>query len=136
MTTALKRLDPAAVARHCALFTAAGFMGIALVHLISGPGSLSHELYIGVLELTLTAASVPLAIALAIRPVRDLWILAGALAWFALGLYLASTSIGLVSSTTATGGWGQTLGVTNMATELAAVALAAWALRHRRRKQS
>jgi hypothetical protein len=111
-------------------------MGIALVHLISGPGSLSYELYIGVLELTLAAASVPLAIALAIRPVRDLWILAGALAWFALGFYLASTAMGLASSTTATGSWDQALGVTNMATELAAVALAAWTLRHRRGEQS
>jgi hypothetical protein len=132
LTTALERLDHAAVARRCALLTAAGFMGIAVVHLIDGPGSLSYELYIGVLELTLAAASVPLAIALVIWPVRDLWISASALAWLALGFYLASTGIGLASSTTTDiGHWGQTLGITNMATEVAAIALAAWALRHR-----
>jgi hypothetical protein len=110
-------------------------MGIAVVHLINGPGSLSFELYIGVLELTLAAASVPLAIALAIQPVRDLWIAAGVFAWLALGFVLASPSIGL-SSTTDTGNWGQTLGIANMATEVAAIALAAWTLRHRRGQQT
>jgi hypothetical protein len=135
MTTALERLDRAAVARSCALFTAAGFMGIAVVHLVDGPGSLSYELYIGVLELTLAAASVPLAIALVTRPVRDLWIAASALAWLALGFYLANRSIGPSGSTTDIGNWGQTLGITNMATEVAAIALAAWALHHRHGQQ-
>jgi len=31
-----------------ALLTAAGLTGIAVVHLIGGPGSISYELYIGV----------------------------------------------------------------------------------------
>jgi hypothetical protein len=132
MTTCLERLDHAAVARSCALFTAAGFMGIAVVHLIDGPGSLSYELYIGVLELTLAAASVPLAIALVIRPVRDLWIVATAFAWLALGLYLASRSAGSSGSTADIGNGGQMLGITNMATEVAVIALAVWALHHRR----
>jgi hypothetical protein len=135
MTIVLERLDHAAVARSCALFTAAGFTGIAVVHLIDGPGSLSYELYIGVLELALAAASVPLAIALVIRPVRDLWIAASALAWLALGFYLASRGTGLPGSTADTGNWGQTLGATNIATEVATIALAAWALRHRRGEQ-
>ena len=135
MTTVLERLDHVVVARSCALFTSAGFMGIAVVHLVDGPGSLSYELYICVLELTLAAASVPLAIALVIRPVRDLWIAASALAWLALGFYLASPSIGLSNSTTDIGNGGQTLGITNMATEVAAIALGAWALHHRRREQ-
>jgi hypothetical protein len=135
MNTALKGLDHAAVGRGCALLTAAGLMGIAVVHLIAGTGSLSYELYIGVLELTLAAASVPLAIALVIWRVRDLWIVSSALAWLALGFWLAGPSIGLSSSTTGTGNLGQTLGITNMATELAAVSLAAWALRHRHGEQ-
>jgi hypothetical protein len=136
MTTLLGRLDHPAIACRCALLTAAGLTGVAVVHLIDGPGSLSYELYIGVIELALAAASVPLAIALAIRPVRDLWIAASALAWLALGFYLASRSIELPGSTAEIGNWGQTLGITNMATEVAAIALAAWALRHRRREQS
>jgi hypothetical protein len=127
----LEVLDYSAVARCCALLTGAGFAGIAIVHLIDGPGSLSYELYIGVLELTLAAASVPLAIGLVILPVRELWIAASALAWLALGFYLASPSIGLSISTTDIGNWGQTLSITNMATEVAAITLAAWALRHR-----
>ncbi len=131
ITSALKRLDHAAVARRCALLTAAGLMGIAVVHLTDGPGSLSYELYIAILELTLAAASVPLAIALVIRPVRDLWIAASELVWLALGFYLASRGTGLPGSTGDTGNWGQTLGATNIATEVAAIALAAWALRHR-----
>jgi hypothetical protein len=126
----------AAVARRCALLTAAGLAGIAAVHLIEGPGSLSYELYVGVLELALAAASVPLAMALVIRPVRDLWIVASALVWLALGLFLASRSIGLSGSTADIGNWGQTLGITNMATEAAAIALAAWALRHWRGERS
>jgi hypothetical protein len=135
MTTVLERLDHVAVARSCALFTSAGFMGIAVVHLIDGPGSLSYELYIGVLELALAAASVPLAIALVIRPVRDLWIAASALVWLVLGFYLASRGTGLSGSTADIGNWGQTLGATNIATEVAAIALAAWALRHRHGEQ-
>ena len=135
MTTVFERLDHPAVARRCALLTAAGVVGIAVVHVIDGPGSLSYELYIGVLELALAAASVPLAIALVIRPVRDLWIAASAVAWLALGFYLASRSIGLSGSTADIGNWGETLGITNMATEVAAIALAAWALRHRRGEQ-
>jgi hypothetical protein len=135
MTTALERLDHPAVARRCALLTAAGLMGIAVVHLVDGPGSLSYELYIGVLELALAAASLPTAIALVIRPVRDLWIAASALAWLALGFYLASPSIGQSNSTTDIGNWGQTLGITNMATEVVAIALGAWALHHQRCEQ-
>jgi hypothetical protein len=130
MTTRLERLDHPAIARGCALLTAAGFMGIAVVHLIYGPGSLSYELYIGVLELTLAAASVPTAIALVIRPVRDLWIAATAFAWLALSFYLASRSAGLSGSTADIGNGGQMLGVTNMATEIAVIAAAVWALRH------
>jgi hypothetical protein len=130
MITRLERLDHPAVAHRCALLTAVGLTGIAVVHLIDGPGSLSYELYIGVLQLTLAAASVPLAIVLVIRPVRDLWIAASALAWLAAGLYLASHSIGLSNSTAGIGSWGQTLGITNIATEVAAIALAAWTLRH------
>jgi hypothetical protein len=133
ITRALKRLDHAAVARRCALLTATGLMGIAVVHLIDGPGSLSHELYIAVLELTLAAASVPVAIALVIRPVRDLWLAASAFAWLALGFYLAGRGIGLAGSAADIGNWGQTLGITNIATEVAAIALAVWAVRHRRK---
>jgi hypothetical protein len=136
MTTLLGRLDHPAVACRCALLTAAALTGVAVVHLIDGPGSLSYELYIGVIELALAAASVPLAIALIVRPVRDLWIAASALAWLALGFYLASRSIGQSGSTADIGNWGQTMGITNMATEVAAIALAAWALRHWRGEQS
>jgi hypothetical protein len=131
-TARAERFDHAAVARGCALLTAAGFMGIAVVHLIDGPGSLSYELYIGVLELTLAAASVPLAIALVIRPVRDLWIAAPAFAWLALGFYRASHSAGLSGSAADIGNGGQMLGIANMATEVAVIALAVWALRNRR----
>jgi hypothetical protein len=135
MTSTMQRLDHAAIARRCALLTAVGFMGIAVVHLIDGPGSLSHELYIGVLELTLAAASVPVAIALVIRPVGDLWIAASAFAWLALGFYLAGRGVGLAGSAADIGNWGQTLGITNIATEVAAIALAVWAVRHRRGEQ-
>ena len=135
MTTVLECLHHPAVARRCALLTAAGLMGIAVVHLIDGPGSLSYELYIGVLELALAVASVPLAITLAIRPARDLWTTAAAFVWLALGLYLASRGSGLSGSAADIGNRGQILGVANMATELAAIALAAWALRHRRAEQ-
>ncbi|HEY7932518.1 MAG TPA: hypothetical protein VID48_01725 [Solirubrobacteraceae bacterium] len=110
-------------------------MGIAVLHLIDGPGSLTYELYISVLELALAAASVPVAIALVIRPVRDLWIAATAFVWLAVGFYLSSRGIGLARPVTDMGNWGQTLGFTNMATEIAAIVLAAWALRHRHAEQ-
>lgn len=131
LPTVLKRLDYAVVARRCVLFTAAGFMGIAVMHLIDGPGSLYYERYIGVLELTIAAASVPFAISLARRPLRDLWSAACALAWLALGFYFASRATGFSRSAVGTRSWGQILGIANLATEVGIVVLAAWALRCR-----
>jgi hypothetical protein len=131
MPTRLEHLEHAVVARSWALFTAAAFMGVAVVHFIDGPGSLSYELYVGVVELTLAAASAPLAVALVLRPVRDLWIAATALALLALGLYLASRGAGLSGFTADIGKKGQILGVANMATELAVISLGVWALQNR-----
>lgn len=136
MTTRLEHLDHAAVAHSWALFVGAGFVGIAVVHLIDGPRSLSYEIYIGVLELTLAAASLSVAIALVVRPVRDLWTAATACAWLALSFYLAGRSAGLSGSTADIGSAGQMLGVANMATEIAVIAVAAWALHHRRGERS
>jgi hypothetical protein len=102
---------------------------VALVHLIDGPTSLSDVPYIGVLELALTAALVPLAVMLLVRPIRALWETVGALTLLALVVYVASRTVGLPGSTDDIGNWLQTLGAVNVVSELSVLALVALALR-------
>jgi hypothetical protein len=127
MNTLLARLDRPAIARHAAVPASAALIAVAIVHIIDGPGSLSDQFYIGALEFALTAACVPLAIALVVRPTRDLWITTAALVGLALLLYLLSRTTGLPGSTDDIGNWGQALGIVSLATEAAVLAIAGWA---------
>jgi hypothetical protein len=117
-----------AVHRHSALIAAALLATTGVVHLIDGPGSLSDTLYVGVLELALVAAVVPLAVVLCTRPLPAFWHAAGALCTLALAVFVASRTIGLPGATDDIGNWGQMLGLVNIATELAVIALAAHAV--------
>jgi hypothetical protein len=128
MNAALARLDRPAIARDAAPPAAAALIAVAVVHLIDGPGSLTDQFYIGVLELALTAACVPLAIALLVRPTRDLWVTAAAVVGLAMLLYLLSRTTGLPGSTDDIGNWGQALGIVNLAIEAAVLAIVSWAL--------
>jgi hypothetical protein len=101
---------------------------VALVHLVDGPGSLSDVPYIGVLELALTAALVPLAVMLLVSPVRALWQTIGAVTVLALVVYVASRTVGLPGSTDDIGNWLQTLGALNVVSELSVLALVALVL--------
>ncbi len=120
--------------RGLALFAAAGLLGLGVVHLIDGPGSLRDTPYIGLLELALVSASVPLAAMLVVRPVPAIWRCAGVLTGLALGGYLASRTVGLPSSTDDIGNWLQPLGVVNLAVDLAVLAAVAGGLRSHRVK--
>ena len=117
-------LDRPAVHRPLAVLTAALLVGVALVHLLDGPGSLSDHAYIGALELALAAASVPLAVLMITCPVRALWLSAAALCASALLVYIASRTVGLPGSSDDIGNWFQTLGIANVLTEVAVIALA------------
>jgi hypothetical protein len=88
-----------------------------------------NALYIGVLELALAAACLPLAILLLVRPSRPLWDTALALNAAALVAYVASRTIGLPGSTDDIGNWIQTLGVISILAECTVLAPALSALR-------
>jgi NADH:ubiquinone oxidoreductase subunit 4 (subunit M) len=100
-----------------AALTAVALVTVTVIHLIDGPGSLSDQAYVGVLELCLAAACAPLAILLVMWPSRGVWDTALALNVAALAVFLASRTIGLPGSTDDVGNWSQLLGVFNMAAE-------------------
>ena len=102
MSSISSRLSAPAVHRRIAPVAAAGLVAVGVVHIIDGPGSLSHAEYVGILELALVAATVPLAVMLLVRPLRDLWQLVGGLTLLALALYVASRTLGLPGSTDST----------------------------------
>jgi len=132
MTAVSAHLNQPPVARRGALLAAAALVLVAVVHLLDGPGSLGEQPYVGVLELALAAASVPLALGLIVRPTRELWLSTAALAGTALAVYVASRTIGLPSSTDDIGNWSSALGVLNVASEAMLIVLAAAALSLRR----
>ena len=113
-TTISSHLSAPVVQRRAAVLGALGLLGIAAIHLLDGPGSLQDTPYIGVLELALTVACVPLAAMLVIRPVREIWRLCGGLTLVALLAYVASRTVGLPSATDDIGNWLQPLGVLNV----------------------
>jgi hypothetical protein len=124
-----------AIHRRSAIFAALLLAAVGVVHLIDGPVSLSDMPYVGALELALVAAAVPLAVLLCTRPLPALWHAAGALCTLALVVFVASRTVGLPGSTDDIGNWGQTLGLVNIATEAAVIALAASAVLLRRPKR-
>jgi hypothetical protein len=117
-----------AIHRRSAILAALLLVAVGVVHLIDGPASLSDMAYVGGLELALVAAAVPLAVLLCTRPLPELWHAAGALCTLALAVFVASRTVGLPGATEDIGHWGQTLGLVNVVTELAVIALAAYAV--------
>jgi hypothetical protein len=131
MTALAQRLSRPAIARRSAVLAAGALIALAVVHLIDGPGSLTDQAYIGTLELSLSAACVVLAVMLVVRPSRDVWLVVAALTWAALGLFVASRTVGLPGSSDDIGNWQPTLGLVNVATELVIIAVASRALARR-----
>jgi hypothetical protein len=124
MSTFAAHLSRPATSRGPALIGAAALAVVAIIHLLDGPGSLEESSAIGLLELALAAATVPLALALVVCPVRDAWFAAGAISAVALGFYLASRTIGLFGMSDDIGNWFTTLGVFNVLSEGTVIALA------------
>lgn len=116
------------LARPLAPLAAAALIGVCVIHLLDGPGSLHDQAYIGVLELSLAAASLPLAILLLIEPMRVAWATALALNLLALVVFVASRTVGLPGSTEDIGNWSPLLGLLNIAAELAVIAISVAAL--------
>jgi hypothetical protein len=119
--------------RSLALPAAAALIAVSVVHLVDGPGSLPDQFYIGALELALATACVPLCLLMMMRPTRPLWTAALALNLAALAAFVASRTVGLPGSTDDIGNWGQLLGVVNLLSEGALIAIALTALRPRHR---
>src|SRR5690348_483754 len=125
MSTIAAHLSKPATRRAPAIAGAIALAAAAIVHLLDGPGSLEENSAIGLLELALAAAAVPLALGLVVSPVRDVWMAAGALCLVALGFYVASRTVGLFGSTDDIGNWLTTLGVLNVASQVTVIGLAA-----------
>lgn len=117
--------------RILAVLAAAGLLGVAVVHVIDGPGSLTDTPYVGVLELALAALAVPVAVMLVVQPLRALWRVAGVATVAALAAYLLSRTVGLPDATDDVGNWSQTLGVVSVVIEAAVLGIVAVALRRR-----
>ena len=130
----LSALSRPVLGRSLAVPAAAALAGACLVHLLDGPGSLTDVFYVGALELALAAACVPLAVLLVIRPTRSIWTAALALNIAAMAAFVLSRTIGLPGSTDDIGNWGQTLGVLNLFTEAALIALAVTVINPLRRR--
>lgn len=131
MSALALHLSRPATSRRTAIAGAAALGVVGLVHLIDGPGSVQDNQAIGLLELALAAAAVPLAVALVVSPVRDVWVAAGALTAVALGFYIASRTVGLLGSADDIGNWFTFLGIVNVVSEVAVVGLTARVLLHR-----
>lgn len=134
MNGLLAHLSRPSISRPLAALAAMALAGVAVVHLIDGPGSLQDTGYVGILELALAAAATVTAIALIMGPVRDVWLFAATLASAALIAYIASRTVGLPGSTDDIGNWGQVLGIISMAVESVVVLLAVGALRATRKR--
>ena len=130
----LSALSRPVLGRSLAVPAAAALAGVCLVHLLDGPGSLTDVFYVGALELALAAACVPLGLLLVVRPTRRIWTVALALNIAAMAAFVLSRTIGLPGSTDDIGNWGQTLGVLNLFTEAALIALAVTVVRPRLRR--
>ncbi len=128
MSTLATHLSRPLSHRRPALLAATALGLVAFIHLLDGPGSLEESSAIGLLELALAAAAVPLALALVVCPVRDAWIAAAVLTAVALGFYVVSRTAGLFGMHDDIGNWFTLLGMLNVFSELAVIALAVPAL--------
>jgi hypothetical protein len=126
MLTALSR---PVIGRSLAVPAALALAAVCVVHLLDGPGSLTDQFYIGALELALACATAPLALMLLVRPTRAIWVITLALALAAMAAFVVSRTTGLPGATDDIGNWSQILGVVNLMTEAALIALAVSALR-------
>jgi hypothetical protein len=128
-TGGIPQTDP--TSRWAAVVAAILLIAIAVVHLVDGPVSMNDTFYVGALELALAAACAPLALVLIAQPGRAVWVATATLVTAALAIYLASRTTGLPGATDDIGNWGETLGIINVATELAVIGLAGWVLARR-----
>ena len=129
----LHALSRPVIGRSLALPAAAALAGVCIVHLLDGPGSLSDQFYVGALELALASVCAPLAVMLLVRPTRAIWTTALGLNLAAMAVFVLSRTTGLPGSTDDIGNWAQMLGVVNLFTEAALIALAVAVVRPRRR---
>lgn len=130
----LHALSRPVIGRSLALPAAGALAGVCIVHLLDGPGSLSDQFYVGALELALASVCAPLAVMLLVRPTRAIWTTALGLNLAAMAVFVLSRTTGLPGSTDDIGNWAQMLGVVNLFTEAALIALAVAVVRPRRRR--
>lgn len=128
-TIMVSLLSRPAIGRSLAVPAVVALAAVCVVHLLDGPGSLSDQFYIGGLELALAVACVPVSMLLLMRPTRAIWVTALALNVLAMVAFLASRTVGLPGSTDDIGNWTQTLGMVNLLSEGALIAIALVAVR-------
>ena len=107
---------------------AIGMMGIALIHLLDLPDTISATAYIGVMYIGLIVGSIVVAAELIRTGASRAWVAGALLAGGAIAGYTVSRTVGLPMSTDDIGNWGQPLGIASLFVEGSLVALSALAL--------
>jgi FtsP/CotA-like multicopper oxidase with cupredoxin domain len=104
----------------------AGLVGIAVTHLLDLPDKLSEAHYMAALFCALIAASLALAVPIALdRATRRVWPLAGLLSATTIAGYVVSRTVGLPQLGDHVGMWHDNVGTASLVCESAVIALAA-----------
>jgi hypothetical protein len=103
---------------------AAGLAGMALIHLLDLPDTISGTPYIGWMYIGLIASAMTLAGALIRTSNSRVWKAAAGLTASVIAGYVLSRTTGLPGSTDDIGNWGQSLGIASLFVEGSLVALA------------
>jgi hypothetical protein len=106
-----------------------GLLGIALIHLLDLPGKMEETPYLGVAFLGLIVASLALAVVLAVRDDRTVWLAAGGLALAVVVGYVVNRTVGLPAAMADIGNWKEPLGLASLFVEGTVILVALPALR-------
>ena len=112
-----------------------GLGGMALIHLLDLPDTMSSTPYIGWMYIGLIVSAILLAALLVRSSHARVWKGAALLAASVIGGYTLSRTTGLPGSTDDIGNWGQSLGIASLFVEGSLIALSAAVLRSRSRLQ-
>jgi plastocyanin len=107
-------------------------LATAGTHIPLVPEHLDEAPYIGVLFILLSVVSILLAVAVAVRDTRLVWLATGVVGVLSVVAFFASRTVGLPQIGDDVGNWTEPLGYPAVVAELAAAVLAVLAVRHRR----
>jgi hypothetical protein len=109
--------------------------GMALIHLLDLPNTITGTPYIGWMYIGLIVSAIALGGILIYSSAAGAWKASAALALSVIVGYTLSRTTGLPGSTDDIGNWGQSLGIASLFVEGALIALSAGVLRGRRAQE-